>query len=286
MKIAWIGTGVMGREMAIHLQQGGHHVSVYNRSIEKALPLKEFGLCICDSIAACVSEAEAIFTMVGTPNDVEEVYTSKQGIFAYAKKNALLIDMTTSSPILAQTLFQQGSSFRVLDAPVSGGDLGARNASLSIMVGGQQDDYKRALPLFQLLGTNIHYIGTSGCGQHAKAANQIAVAGAVGAMSEAIHYARCVGIEPSIILEAIAKGAAGSWQLDHNAPLVLDKNFKPGFYIKHFIKDMKIVQDVMESKNQDLKMLDCILEMYQCLADNGLENEGTQALIKYYEKDA
>ncbi|MEF9962449.1 MAG: NAD(P)-dependent oxidoreductase [Erysipelotrichaceae bacterium] len=283
MKIGWIGTGVMGHFMAMHLQQAGHDVRVYNRSIEKALPLKQFAILVCDSIAECVSDVEAVFTMVAFPSDVEAIYTGEDGIFTHAKKNALLIDMTTSSPILAKTLYQKGKAFKVLDAPVSGGESGARNATLSIMVGGDYDNYQQAYPLLESLATSIHYIGEAGCGQHCKAANQIAVAGSVAGMSEAIHYARCVNIDPNIILAAIQKGAAGSWQLDHNAPLVLENDFAPGFYIKHFIKDMKIVQEVMKSKNQDLKMLDCILEMYQSLAQHGLENEGTQALIKYYE---
>lgn len=284
MKIAWIGTGVMGSSMATHLKEAGHEVTAYNRTMEKALPLKDVGIEIFDNIKDCIKDAEVIFTMVGYPKDVEEVYLAPYGIFHNATSNTLLIDMTTSSPLLAETLKKKGTAFRILDAPVSGGDQGARNASLSIMVGGDYEDYLSALPLLRIMGKNINYIGTTGAGQHAKAANQIAVAGATAAMCEAIHYANCVNIDPNIILTAISKGAAGSWQLDNNAPRVLAKDYEPGFYIKHFIKDMNIVKDVMNSKEEHLEILNHVLSMYEELTKVGLENKGTQALIKFYEK--
>lgn len=280
MKIAWIGTGVMGKSMVTHLHNHGHICSVYNRTKAKAESLGELGMKVCDSIEECVKEAEVVFTMVGYPKDVEEVY---EQIFKFAQPDTLLIDMTTSSPLLAEKL-AENHNFRILDAPVSGGDIGAQKATLSIMVGGKKADFETALPLFECMGKNIVHIGKNGCGQHAKAANQIAVAGAIAAVSEAIQYARIQNIDPQIILNAISKGAAQSWQMDNNAPKILNHDYAPGFFIKHFVKDMHIVQEVMSHDQQHLKTLDTICSMYESLMEQGMENEGTQALIEYYNK--
>ena len=278
MKLAWIGTGVMGSAMLIHLKKAGHDVSAYNRTFEKMLPL---------SIAACVKDADVVFTMVGYPKDVEDIYTCKDGIFEHIKKGCILIDMTTSSPALAQSLYEKAKMYHayMLDAPVSGGDSGAKSATLSIMVGGDKEVFEQAYPLFKILGTSIHYMGAAGCGQHAKACNQIAVAGAVAAMSEAIVYACKQNLPVEKMLNAISKGAAGSWQLEHTAPRVLANDFQPGFYIKHFIKDMNIIKAEMNAKDMELMMLNTVLEMYRTLAENGEENLGTQALIHYYDND-
>lgn len=286
MKIAWIGTGIMGKAMLLHLHNANHEISVYNRTIEKAFNLKECGINVCNTIQECVQDAEVIFTMVGYPHDVEDIYTSEIGILKHAKKGAVLIDMTTSSPQLAVKLAKlaKQKSLYILDAPVSGGDTGAKNATLSIMVGGDQEAYTIAYPLFELMGKQIHYLGKAGNGQHAKAANQIAVAGAVAAMSEAIHYMRVNGLSQEDTLSLISKGAAGSWQLENNGPRVLANNYEPGFYIKHFIKDMKIVQNVMKEHQETLPMLNTVCDLYEQLQENGHENEGTQALIKYYEE--
>lgn len=287
MKLAWIGTGVMGGAMLIHLKNAGHDVSAYNRTFEKMLPLKEQGVHICKSIASCVKDADVVFTMVGYPKDVEDIYTCKDGIFEHIKKGCILIDMTTSSPALAQSLYETAKTYHayILDAPVSGGDSGAKNATLSIMVGGDKEIFEQVYPLFTILGTSIHYMGTAGCGQHTKACNQIAVAGAVAAMSEAIVYARKQQLPVEKVLAAISKGAAGSWQLEHTAPRVLTNDFQPGFYIKHFIKDMNIIRAEMNAKDTDLMMLNAVCEMYQTLAENGEEDLGTQALIHYYDNN-
>ena len=284
-KVAWIGTGVMGGNMMMHVHHAGYEVRAYNRTKEKALPYVQEGILLCDSIAECVQEADIIFTIVGYPKDVEEVYTSEQGIFAHAQKEAICVDMTTSSPTLAVQLYEQGKihGMSVLDAPVSGGDRGARNATLSIMVGGEEAIFRTIKPLLETMGSPL-YMGPAGSGQHTKACNQICVAGAVAAMSEAIHYARINGLDEACMLEAIAKGAAGSWQIDHTAPNVLKEDFTPGFYIKHFIKDMHIVQDMMKKHGESLDMLDAVCKEYEQLAAQGYENDGTQALIKYYEK--
>lgn len=286
-KIAWIGTGVMGAAMAGHLSKAGHRLFLYNRTHSKAENLaKALGAASYETIAETVSDADYIFSMVGYPQDVEEIMLQREGIFDSAKKGTLIIDMTTSLPSLALRLFEEGQKrgLRLLDAPVSGGDLGAKNATLSIMVGGEEKDFQEATPLFQLMGKNIVYMGKAGMGQHTKAANQIAVAGATAAMTEAIFYARNVGLDPNQMLNAIGAGAAGSWQLQNMAPRVLKEDFAPGFFVKHFIKDMKIVKAEMEERNQNLEMLNTVLDLYEKMSALGLENEGTQALIRLYNQ--
>ncbi len=284
--IAWIGAGVMGRPMAGHLAAHGHSVSVYTRRFETLSEVAaQYHLTPCSTIAQAVQDADAIFVMVGYPRDVEEVFTGPEGIFAHAKPGALAIDMTTSSPALAQRLHALGKErgIRVLDAPVSGGDSGARNASLSIMVGGDEADFEAAAPFFACMGKSIHYMGPAGAGQHTKAANQIAVAGATAAYTEALVYAQQVGLDPQAMLQAIGGGAAGSWQIANMAPRVLKGDFAPGFFIKHFIKDMRIVQEECRSRGVDLEMLNTVCALYEKMAEDGLENEGTQALIQYYQ---
>ena len=247
MKLAWIGTGVMGSAMLIHLKKAGHDVSAYNRTFEKMLPLKEHGVHICESIAACVKDADVVFTMVGYPKDVAEVY---QKIFSAVQAGTILIDFTTSSPKLAQQLYKEAKNhgLDILDAPVSGGDSGAKAATLSIMVGGDKKIFETVTPVLSLLGNSLHYMGEAGSGQHTKACNQIAVAGAVAAMSEAIVYAEQNHLDVETMLEAIKGGAAGSWQIANTAPRVLRKDFAPGFDIHHYIKDMHIVQEEMAGK--------------------------------------
>lgn len=285
-RIAWIGTGVMGTSMATNLSKQGHTITLFNRSPEKAIHAAT--LCngtVCSGIAEAVKDADYIFSIVGYPKDVEEVMLSEGGIFDSAKKNALIIDMTTSLPSLAAKLYTIGKErgLRVMDAPVSGGDSGAKKGTLSIMVGGDAQDFEEAKPLFACLGTNVVYMGTAGNGQHTKAANQIAVAGATAAMTEAIVYAKRVGLEPERMLAAIGAGAAGSWQLQNMAPRVLKEDFGPGFFIKHFIKDMRIVNQEMDERDTYLKMLNTVLALYEEMAQQGLENDGTQALIKLYK---
>jgi 3-hydroxyisobutyrate dehydrogenase-like beta-hydroxyacid dehydrogenase len=285
-RIAWIGTGVMGTSMATNLSKQGHTLTLFNRTPEKAVHAAT--LCngtACASIADAVKEAEYIFTIVGYPKDVEDVMLSKGGIFDSAKKGALIIDMTTSLPSLAAKLYQIGKErgLRLMDAPVSGGDSGAKKGTLSIMVGGDAQDFEEAKPLFACMGTNVVYMGPAGNGQHTKAANQIAVAGATAAMTEALVYATRVGLEPERMLAAIGAGAAGSWQLQNMAPRVLRQDFGPGFFVKHFIKDMKIINQEMDERDTYLKMLNTVLALYEEMAEQGFENDGTQALIKLYK---
>ncbi len=288
MNIAWIGTGIMGSSMAKHLAQNGHNVCAYNRTFEKAECLKEFGITPVKTIAECVEKAEVVFSIVGYPHDVEEIYLGRDGIFEHAQNNVLLIDMTTSSPFLAKKMHdvaisgEKGKTFRMLDAPVSGGDNGARNATLSIMVGGEKDVYDQALPLFEIMGKNINYLGSAGSGQHCKACNQIAVAGNVVACAEAVTYAKTNGLDPSAVLSAISKGAAGSWQMDNNAPRMVEGDYGPYFMNEHFLKDLKIAQSAMREMGKNLPCLDIITSMYEKLVDEGHEKEGTQSVIRNY----
>ncbi len=286
-KIAWIGTGVMGGQQAGHLAKAGYSVSAYTHKYERLLELqKEFGLIPCKTIAEAVQGADVIFVMVGYPKDVDEVFLQAGGILENAKPGALAIDMTTSSPSLAVKIYEEGKKkgIRVMDAPVSGGDSGARNGTLSIMVGADEADFEEALPLFECMGKNIVRMGGPGCGQHTKAANQIAVAGATAAYTEALVYAEKVGLDPNRLLEAIGAGAAGSWQLANMAPRVLKGDLAPGFFVKHFIKDMKIIKEESEERGVELAMLNTVLSMYEKMSDMGLDNDGTQALIKVYQK--
>lgn len=286
-QIAWIGVGVMGAPMAGHLVKNGYSVSAYSRRMEKLLPLaKEYGLTPCETVSGAVSGADAVFVMVGYPKDVEEVFLGKSGILENVRPGTLVIDMTTSSPALAKRLYAEGKrrGIRVMDAPVSGGDSGARNAALSIMVGGDEADFAEALPLFQCMGKAIHYMGPAGCGQYTKACNQICVAGATAAYTEAIAYARKSGLDPAAMLSAISGGAAGSWQISNMAPRVLKGDFAPGFFIKHFVKDMKIIKEECDARGIELEMLDSVLHLYEKMIELGHGEQGTQALIEYYEK--
>ena len=276
----------MGAQQAGHLAKAGYPVSAYTHKYEKLLELeKEFGIAPCKTVAQAVQDADVIFVMVGYPADVEEVFL-QDGILDHAKAGALAIDMTTSSPSLAVRLYEEGKAkgVRVMDAPVSGGDSGARNGTLSIMVGGDEADFQEALPLFEQMGKNIVHMGPAGFGQHTKAANQIAVAGATAAYTEALVYAEKAGLDPNRLLEALGAGAAGSWQLTNMAPRVLKGDLAPGFFVKHFIKDMKIVQQESRQRGVELEMLDAVLKMYEQMSEMGLDDRGTQALIQYYRK--
>ncbi|EKY25779.1 NAD(P)-dependent oxidoreductase [Clostridium celatum] len=282
MNIAWIGTGVMGSSMAINLKKSGHNVSVYSRTLSKCEPLREYGIEVKDSIKECVKDADAVFTIVGYPKDVEEVYLGKEGIFEYAREGAYLVDMTTSSPLLAKKLYEKGNKFHILDAPVSGGDIGAKNATLSIMVGGNKEDFEYMYNVFECMGKNIIYLGEAGSGQNCKASNQVAIAGTIAAVAESIIYAKKSGLDPKTVLDAISKGAAGSWQLQNNGYKMIEKDYEPGFFNKHFIKDMKIAKEVMDEKGESLPVLNKVLEMYEELAKKNFEDKGTQSIIEEY----
>lgn len=290
MNIAWIGTGVMGSSMARRLAEAGHAVCVYNRNPQKAEALRRFGIKTAQSIKACVLGAQAVFTIVGYPADVEQVYLGSEGIFYHAEKGAFLVDMTTSSPLLAKRLYDTAhtpefseKNFRVVDAPVSGGDTGAQNGTLSIMAGADEEDYRSLLPLFQIMGKTITRIGGAGSGQHCKACNQIAIAGTLAGCAEAVAYALENGLQTDVVLGAISKGAASSWQMDNNAPKMLKNDYAPGFFVKHFIKDMKIAQSVMAERGKKLPVLDTVLAEFEELEKRGFAEKGTQSIIARYK---
>lgn len=285
-KIAWIGTGVMGNAMVGHLIDAGYTCYLYNRTKAKMLNHQDRAI-ICNSIKDAVKEADIIFTIVGYPKDVEEVYCSKEGIFANCKRNVLCIDMTTSAPSLAVELFDSANTkhIRILDAPVSGGDIGAKNATLSIMVGGNKNDFDEAMEYFNYLGKQVTYIGRAGSGQHCKMANQILVAGNIAAVSEAICYIQSKELDTNVVLQAISNGAAGSWQLVNNGPKIIQEDYKPGFYIHHFVKDLKLVCQEAEQNALDLTVVKEVLKKYEDLVKQDFGYLGTQALIKMYKAE-
>lgn len=284
--VGFVGTGVMGRSMAANLMKAGITVCVYNRTREKAEDLIADGAIWKDSPAEVAKASDIVITMVGYPKDVEEVYFNADGLLANAQEGAYLIDMTTSSPLLAKKIYQAAKAHNIfaMDAPVSGGDIGAREATLSIMVGADPAAYDAMKPLFELLGKNIQHQGAPGAGQYTKMANQIAIAGNMMGVSEAIAYAKQVGLDPTHVLDSIATGAAGSWSLSNLAPRMIRGDFAPGFYIKHFIKDMGIAIESAEEAGLDLPGLKLAKKLYDQLADKGLENDGTQALFKLISK--
>ncbi|WP_267916902.1 NAD(P)-dependent oxidoreductase [Lederbergia citrisecunda] len=283
--IGFIGIGVMGKSMANHLLSEGFKLFVYSRTKEKAEDLLANGAKWKDTPKEIAENADIIITMVGYPYDVEVIYFGENGLFAGTNKGAVLIDMTTSTPTLAKKINDEGKKVGVhtLDAPVSGGDIGAKNGTLSIMVGGDLKIFDEMMPIFNILGGNIVYQGEAGAGQHTKMCNQIAIASNMIGVSEAIVYARKAGLNPETVLKSISSGAAGSWSLSNLIPRVLKEDYSPGFFIKHFIKDMGIALEEAEKMNLRLPGLELAKKMYDSLADQGEENNGTQALIKYWD---
>ena len=285
MQIGFIGIGVMGAAMARNLMKAGHSLYVYTRTAKKADSLVAEGAIWCPSVAACAQDRDAVITMVGYPKDVEEVYFGEAGILEHAKQGAYIIDMTTTDPLLSVRISKaaQEKGLHALDAPVSGGDSGARAGTLSIMVGGEKEDFDACLTLLSAMGRNIVYEGKAGSGQHTKMANQIALGGAIAGVCEAISYGKAHGLDIQTMLDSIGAGAAGSWQMSNMAPRMLKGDFAPGFYVKHYIKDMDIAHTQAEAAGQRLPVLEQVLAMYHELADRGEGDLGTQALLHYYE---
>ncbi len=284
-KVGFIGTGVMGKSMARHLMKAEYQVYVYTRTKEKAMDLLEEGAIWRENPADLASEADIIITMVGYPRDVEEVYLGEYGLLNHAKPGTYFIDMTTSTPTLAKKIYEEAKKRNMysLDAPVSGGDVGARQGTLTIMVGGDEEAFNDCLPLLHLLGKNVILQGEAGAGQHTKMCNQIAIASNMVGVSEAIVYAEKAGLKPESVLQSISAGAAGSWSLSNLAPRMIEGDFEPGFYIKHFIKDMGIALEEAEAMNMDTPGLALAKRLYDSLAEKGEENSGTQALYKLWK---
>ena len=284
-KIGFIGIGVMGASVVKHLLNAGKEVTIYTRTKSKAEPLLALGAKWANTPAEASKDQQVIFTMVGYPSDVREVYEGEQGILAVANEGTIVVDMTTSEPMLAMEIYKKAKDKNIesLDAPVSGGDVGAQNGTLSIMVGGDFNVFEQMRPIFELFGTNIVYQGNAGAGQHTKMCNQIIIASGMIGVCEAIVYGMKAGLNVEDVLKSISSGAAGSWSLSNLAPRIVRGDLEPGFYIKHFIKDMKIALDEAEKMNLNLPGLELAKNLYVTLAENGYENKGTQALFKYYK---
>jgi 3-hydroxyisobutyrate dehydrogenase len=286
MRIGFIGTGVMGGSMAGHLLEAGHSLVVHNRTKSKAENLIASGAVWSDTVAGVAERAEVLFTIIGDPSDVEATYLGPDGILSNATPCTIAVDMTTSSPELAIRISEEGQhrDIAILDAPVSGGDRGAREGTLSIMVGGSRVVFEKIRPLFDLMGKNVVYQGEAGSGQKTKMANQIAAAGGMLGVCEALTYAETSGLDAQTVLKSIESGAAGSWALSNLGPRILEGDFDPGFFVKHFIKDLKIAVASAQQNGTDLPALDLTLKRYEELAAWRGDEEGTQALYRLYQK--
>jgi len=282
--VGFIGLGVMGKSMARNIMQGGYPMHVYTRTREKAEDLLAEGAVWEGSVAALAAKCDVVFTIVGFPPDVEEVYLGEQGILAHMRPGGYAVDMTTSSPKLAVSIAKEAAArnIQALDAPVSGGDIGARDARLSIMVGGLRETFEAVLPLFKLMGTNIVLQGGAGSGQHTKMCNQIIIASNMMGICESLAYAVKSGLDSQTVLQSIESGAAGSWGLSNLGPRIIQGDYSPGFYVKHFIKDMTIAIESADAMGLELPGLKLARQLYQKLAAQGGDDDGTQALFKLY----
>lgn len=285
--IGFIGVGLMGKSMVRNLMKAGYELHIYARTKAKVEDVISEGAVFHESIADCVKGRDAVITIVGFPQDVEEVYFDSGNILDSAAPGAYLIDMTTTSPMLAEKIYEEGTKrgFHVLDAPVTGGDTGAKEGTLSILAGGEEADYKACLPLFEAMGTNINYEGKAGSGQHCKLANQIMIAGTLSGVCEAITYAQEKGLDLDTFMKSVSAGAAGSRQLDLFGPKIAAGDYTPGFFMKHFIKDMKLALIEANKSGLDLGVLSQVLANYEELEAEGYGELSTQALIKFYDEE-
>jgi 3-hydroxyisobutyrate dehydrogenase len=279
-RLSWIGTGVMGLSMCGHLLAKGAHVSVFTRTRGKAQPLLDRGATWVDSPGVAAAQSDIVFTMVGFPADVREVYFSADGVIAGTRAGSVLVDMTTTEPSLAIEIANAAAAqgAQALDAPVSGGDVGARNATLSIMAGGQADALERVRPLLEAMGKTIVHEGAPGSGQHTKMCNQIVIAGTMIGVCESLLYGMRAGLDLNTMLQSIRGGAAGCWTLENLAPRVLAGNFDPGFMVEHFIKDMGIALDAAARMKLALPGLALVRQLYLATAAQGHGRSGTHAL--------
>ena len=284
--IGFIGVGIMGKSMVRNLMKAGFTLHIYARTRAKVEDVIDEGALFYEDIGSCVEDCDAVITIVGYPEDVEEVYLAEGNIFERARAGAYCIDMTTSSPNLAKQLYIKGKALglHVLDAPVTGGDVGAKNGMLSILVGGEEEDFKACLPLFKAMGTNIQYEGKAGNGQHTKMVNQIMIAANLSGVCEALSYARKKELDLDAVLAAVSSGAAGSRQLELLGSKILAGDLNPGFFVKHFVKDMRLAAEEAEESGLKLDILLQVLKHYQALETDGWGDLGTQALIKHYEE--
>ena len=286
LHIAWIGTGVMGTAMAGYLINAGHSLKVFSRTKSKAKPLIDCGATWADDPARAADGADIAISMVGYPEDVEAVHLGRTGTLAPSHPPKIIIDMTTSRPSLAAKIADLASSKGVgsLDAPVSGGDVGAKNASLSIMVGGDRRHFDAALPVLSLLGKNIVHQGGPGAGQHTKMVNQILIASNMMGVCEGLLYAVKAGLDPAKVIESVGSGAAGSWSINNLGPRMIRRDFNPGFYVEHFIKDLGIALEEASRLRLALPGLALARQLYEAVRAQGHGRLGTQALLLAMER--
>jgi len=284
-RIGWIGTGVMGRWMCQHAIAKGYSATVYNRSPEKAQPLVDLGAKLAKTPKEVAAASDVVFAIVGFPKDVREVFLGEDGALAGSKAGTILVDMTTSEPSLAAEIFAaaKGKGVHSLDAPVSGGDVGAKNAALSIMIGGEKDVVAAVSPLFECMGKTIVHQGQAGAGQHTKMVNQILISSNMIALCEGLLYGYKAGLDLETVFKSVSVGAAGSKALEVLGPRMLARNFEPGFYVEHFIKDMGIALAEAEKMNLSLPGLGLAKQLYEAVRAQGYGRKGTQALLMALE---
>ncbi len=285
-RIGWIGTGVMGRWMCQHLLDKGYKGTVYNRSKDRARPLLDAGAAWADTPRGVAERSDVVFAIVGFPPDVREVFLGAQGALAGSKAGTVLVDMTTSEPSLAEEIARAARAKGVhsLDAPVSGGDVGAKNAALSIMVGGDAEAVEAARPLLECMGKTIVHQGPAGAGQHTKMVNQVLIASNMIGVCEALLYGYKAGLDLKTVLQSVGGGAAASWSLNNLGPRIIDRNFEPGFFVEHFIKDMGIALDEARRMNLALPGLALANQLYLAVQAEGWGRKGTHALMLALEQ--
>lgn len=286
MQIGFIGTGVMGTGIVLNLLKAGHQVTVYNRTKAHAQTVLDAGATWAETPRAVAEAATVIITMVGYPQDVQDVYTREDGIFAGAQPDSVVVDMTTSTPSLAFELTQlaHDKQLLALDAPVSGGDVGAKNATLTVMVGGDKQAYDQLLPVFEQIGQRVNYFGAAGNGQHVKMANQIMIAGTMTGLTEMLVYAKAAGLDLPQVLATLSSGGADNWSMDNYVPRILKNDYTPGFFAKHFLKDLRIALREADRMHLDLPATAQAKQLYETMVDDcGLGDLGTQGLIKLYQ---
>ncbi len=280
-RVGWIGTGVMGRWMCQHLMDKGCKATVYNRTKDRAKPLLDAGAAWADTPQKVAEKSDVVFAIVGFPRDVREVFLGREGALSASKPGAILVDMTTSEPSLAREIHEAAKAKGVasVDAPVSGGDVGAKNAALSIMVGGEADAVEAVRPLLECMGKTIVHQGTPGAGQHTKMVNQILIATNMIGVCEALLYGYKAGLDLKTVLQSVGGGAAASWSLNNLGPRIIDRNFEPGFFVEHFIKDMGIALDEAKRMNLSLPGLALANQLYLAVQAQGFGRKGTHALM-------
>ena len=284
--VGWLGTGVMGLSMANHLLREGLSLTLHTRTRSKAEPLLAKGAHWADSPSELAQRSDFVFSMLGYPHDVEEIYCGENGVLAGCRPDSVLVDMTTSSPSLAVRISEMAveRSCHLLDAPVSGGDIGAKNGTLAIMCGGEKETFERALPFLRAMGDKIELFGSSGSGQRVKMANQILIASTMVGTVESLLYAERAKLDPSRVIGLIGQGAAGCWSINQLGPRMVESDWEPGFFVKHFVKDMGIALEDSKQMGLELKGLALASEFYERVEKEGFSEKGTQVLLKVLRK--